>query len=110
MSNLLVDCICRTAKEAVARNIKRTILLTSSEGVGNARRAVASVLPLGSTCEGGVWITPSGHIVSIKRYEDVAPAYPDPVFFKVCNGGDALSSEDRVHVQRWRNIVSTLAP
>jgi|SaaInlV_100m_DNA_2_1039680.scaffolds.fasta_scaffold11551_3 hypothetical protein len=108
MNGLLVDCICRTTKDSIRSNIKRTVLLTSPENTGDARRVVASVMPPGSTCDGGVWRTPNDNIISIKRYEDDAPAYPGAVALKICSGGDPLSVEERIHVQRWRRTVSTL--
>jgi hypothetical protein len=109
MNTLITDCVCRVAKQSLARNTRQTVFLTSSENARPARLSLASVLPAGSICDGhGVWLTPDGASMEVRKYAEEVPAYREPVAFHPCYGGLALNSEEMDHVRRWRKSVPTL--
>ena len=109
MNTLITDCVCRAAKESLARDARQTVFLTSPKHTQSARLILASVLPSGSSCdEHGVWITPDGASMEVRRYDEEIPAYTQPVAFHPCYGGDALTQEEVALVQRWRKSVPAM--
>lgn len=101
--NLAVQCACRTASDTALADKGNVVILSSDSDVSRLRRMVGTVMPDGSTNSGSSWQTPTGTMVSIKRYSDPVPAYQNGFRIHVCNGGRALSSEEVRHVRRWEN-------
>lgn len=95
-----IDRACRLAEEALGEAKPLVILTSQTEAVGVAHR-VGALLPVGSTCTGTVWRTPSGQTVAIKRYTDPVPSYEKPFRLEVCNGGVSLTAMEVEHVLRW---------
>jgi len=104
------DCACRIVEKSLERGDPHVVILTPSVSSGVVRQEVGAVLPPGSSCTGAVWRTPTGQLVSIKRFEDPVPAYERPFLMEVCNGGAALTDEERAHVLRWQEARAGAVP
>jgi hypothetical protein len=107
---LAADRACALVEEVLHDNGTHLVLLTSTAYSFEVRQQVGAVLPPGSTCTGAVWRTPSGQVVSIKRFLDTIPAYEHPFRLEVCNGGVALDEVEVEHVMLWEAAQARTVP
>lgn len=102
------ECVCRVLddkREDDTREDRPFVILTGEDTVKEVAHMVGASMPEGSECFGSAWRSPTGEIVSVKRYSEPVPEFPTGFDLAVCNGGREYTSDERRDLKRWRDAA-----
>ena len=100
MMSSVQECACR-AVDKKGRELP-LVIIADDPHIAAARAIVGVSLPPGSECSDSTWRTPEGNLVTVRRWSDDPPEFPNGFELEVCNGGQKLKSHQVDHLKRWR--------
>jgi len=77
------------------------VILVSSSDIKEVLNLVN--VTIGHSCHRGTWKFPDGLFVCVHKFTDKPLSLQDGYTVVVCNGGKALSTEDKEGIETWKN-------